>query len=145
MVNHSGFYWSKRWRGGSGISWTTCKSFEPRSRQITMPVPHQSVFTGRMPFLLPNQKHQITKGIWSKKTWPKSGACCAPFHEGAGFPSNTMSPWPRSTSIPTHRPSGILIHPTVWPQYTNVTDRTDKRTVLQNRANYYLYLSPKGR
>jgi len=21
-------------------------------------------------------------------------------------------------------PSGILIHPTVWPQYTNVTDRT---------------------
>ena len=21
-------------------------------------------------------------------------------------------------------PSGILIHPTIWPQYTNVTDRT---------------------
>jgi len=23
-------------------------------------------------------------------------------------------------------PSFILIHPTVWPQYTNVTDRTDR-------------------
>ena len=40
--NHSGFYWSKRWRGGSGIRWTICKSFTPRSRWITMPVPHHS-------------------------------------------------------------------------------------------------------
>jgi len=28
--------------GGSGISWTKCKSSAPRSRQITMPVPHHS-------------------------------------------------------------------------------------------------------
>ena len=28
---------------GSGISWTICKS-APRSRQITMPAPHHSVF-----------------------------------------------------------------------------------------------------
>ena len=60
-VNHSGFYWSKRWWGGSGISWTICKSFAPRSRQITMPVPHHSVFTGCMPFLLPNQWRQSTE------------------------------------------------------------------------------------
>ena len=33
-VIHYGFYWSKRWWSGSGISWTTCKSFAPRSRQI---------------------------------------------------------------------------------------------------------------
>jgi len=39
--------------------------------------------------------------------------------EGVGSPSNTMLPGPRPTSIS----SGILIHPTVWPQYTNVTDR----------------------
>jgi len=25
-------------------------------------------------------------------------------------------------------PSFILIHPTVWPQYANVTDRTDRQT-----------------
>jgi len=30
-----------------------------------------------------------------------------------------MSPGPRPTSVL----SDILVHPTVWPQYTNVTDR----------------------
>ena len=46
---------------GSGISWAICKS-APRSRQTTMPAPHQSVFTGRMPFLPPNQQRQSTEG-----------------------------------------------------------------------------------
>jgi len=37
---------------GSGISWAICKS-----------APHPSiVFTGRMPFLLPNQQRQSTEG-----------------------------------------------------------------------------------
>jgi len=40
---------------------------------------------------------------------------------GAGSPSNTMLPGPRPTSVP----GGILIHPTVWPQCTNVTGRQD--------------------
>ena len=53
----------------------------------------------------------------------KEGGCCAPFG-GAGSPSNTMWQGPRSTSIP----SFILIHPAIWPQYTNVTDRTDRQT-----------------
>ena len=44
---------------GRGISWAICKS-APRSRQITMPAPHHSVFTGRMPLLPPNQQHQST-------------------------------------------------------------------------------------
>jgi len=39
-----------------------CKSFAPWSRQITMPVPHHSVFTSRIPFLPPNQQHQSTEG-----------------------------------------------------------------------------------
>jgi len=56
-VNHSGFYWSKRWWGGSGISWTICKSFAHHSRQISTPVPHHSVFTNQMPFLPPNRQH----------------------------------------------------------------------------------------
>ena len=67
----------------------------------------------------------------------KVGGCCAPFHGGAGSPSNTVWPGPRPASIP----SGILINLTVWPQYTNVTDRTDRqrsdsigRTVLQTVA-----------
>ena len=36
---------------GSGISWAICKS-----------APHHSVFTGRMPFLPPNQQRQSTEG-----------------------------------------------------------------------------------
>ena len=43
------------------------------------------------------------------------GGLCPPFWRGeAGSPSNTMSPAPRPTSVP----SGILIYPAaVWPQY----------------------------
>jgi len=46
---------------GSGISWAICKSAF-RSRQIAMTAPHHSVFTGRMPFLPPNQQHQSSEG-----------------------------------------------------------------------------------
>jgi len=42
--------------------------------------------------------------------------------EGTRSPLNTMWPEPRPNSVP----SGILIHPAVWPQYTNVTDRQDR-------------------
>jgi len=46
---------------------------------------------------------------------PKSGGLLCPFHGGgAGSPSNTKWPGPRSTSVP----SGVFIHPAVWPQYT---------------------------
>jgi len=33
----------------------------PRSGLITTPAPHHSVFTGRMPFLPPNQQRQSTE------------------------------------------------------------------------------------
>jgi len=46
---------------GSEIHWAICKS-APCSRQITTPAPHRSVFTGRMPFLPPNQQCQSTEG-----------------------------------------------------------------------------------
>ena len=45
---------------GSGISRAIRKS-APHSREITTPTPHRSVFTGRMPFLPPNQQHQSTE------------------------------------------------------------------------------------
>jgi len=47
---------------------------------------------------------------------------------GAGSPSNTMWPGP----MPTCMPSFILIHQTVWPQYTNVTDRQDRTGQTDN-------------
>ena len=46
---------------GNGISWAICKSAH-RCRQITTPALHRSVFTGRMPFLPPNQQRQSTEG-----------------------------------------------------------------------------------
>ena len=46
---------------------------------------------------------------------PFWGGALPPFWGGkAGSPSNTMSSWPRPTSVP----SGILIHTAVWPQET---------------------------
>ena len=45
---------------GSGISWAMCKS-APRSRQITVPAPHCSVFYRRMPFLPPNHSVKALK------------------------------------------------------------------------------------
>jgi len=47
---------------GSGISWAICKS-ATRSRQITMSIPHHSVFfSGRMLFQPPNQQCQSIEG-----------------------------------------------------------------------------------
>jgi len=48
--------------GCSGISWTIRKQSAPRSRQITTPTPHQSILTGRMLFLTPNQQCQSSRG-----------------------------------------------------------------------------------
>ena len=46
---------------GSSISWAICKSAS-RSRHITTPTPHHSIFTGRMPFVPANQQRQGTEG-----------------------------------------------------------------------------------
>jgi len=45
---------------GSGIS--ICKQSAARSRLVTTPTPHHSVFTGRMLFLTRNQQCQSTEG-----------------------------------------------------------------------------------
>ena len=45
----------------SGISWAICKS-APSSRQNHASTPPLNFFTGRMPFLLPNQQRQSTQG-----------------------------------------------------------------------------------
>ena len=64
---------------------------------------------------------------------PKIGGLLCPFGGGeAGFPSNTMWPGPR----PTCMPSFVMIHSTVWPQYTNVTDRQDNDPIAQGEPFY---------
>jgi len=71
---------------------------------------------------------------------------CVPLLVWAGSPFNTQWPGPRRTCMP----SFILVRPTVWPQYTNVTDRTDRetgqwsdfitRTVLQMVAQKWILI-----
>jgi len=73
----------------------------------------------------------IHRAVWPQQTWgenwemavplwgelaKKWGVLCPLFRgtAGTGSPSNTMSPGPRPTSVP----SDILIHPAVWPQQT---------------------------
>ena len=73
-----------------------------------------------------------SNGQWEDSEWLTSRQCLCPvgalssdyspkdmvinwacsFSGGDRSPSNTMSPGPRPTSVP----SGILIHPVVWPQ-----------------------------
>ena len=53
---------------GSGISWAICKS-APCSKQTPCQHPTTQFFTGRMPFLPPNQQRQSTessKAVWSE-------------------------------------------------------------------------------
>jgi len=74
--------WKQETVSGSGISWAICKS-APHSRQ---PCQHPTTqfFTGRMPFLLPNQQRQSTegmKGSWKflKSPWvPPHPNCVCP-------------------------------------------------------------------
>ena len=61
----------------SGWQWHQlgiCKS-APRSRQITTSAPHHSFFTGRMPFLPPNQQRQSTEGTMDQIV---KKICCLP-------------------------------------------------------------------
>jgi len=62
--------------------------------------------------------------IHRQQIWAENWGAGPLWGGGAGSPSNTMWPAPR----PTCTPSFILIHSTVWPQYTNVADKTDRQT-----------------
>ena len=79
---------------GNGISWAVCKS-APRSRQITTPALHHSVFTVRMPFVPPNQQRQSTKGrlFYTKQCGLMSQSLLRPL----------ASILPSSLSVPTCR------------------------------------------
>jgi len=73
----------------------------------------------------------------------KVGCCCTPFRGAARSPSNTMSPGPR----PTSAPSGILIHSTVCPQYTDKTYIQDRQTGQRSnsiRRTVLQMVTPKG-
>ena len=66
-----------------------------------------------------------------EQSGPKSELLLCPFPWGELGPHLTHCLLDRGISIP----SGILIHPAVSPQYTNVTDRTDRQ---DRQAGWFL-------
>jgi len=69
---------------------------------------------------LPTMWHLDPSVIWPQQIRAKNWGLCPFGGGGAASPSKAMWPGPMPTCIS----SFTLIHPTVWPQYTNVTDRT---------------------
>jgi len=82
----------------------------------------------------------IHLAIWPKEIWAENCGGCAPL--GEGEMGIHLTQCGQGRGLPACQlPSFILIHPTVWPQYTNVADRQDRqrsdsvgRTVLQTVA-----------
>jgi len=68
----------------------------------------------------------ILPAVWPQQTWAENWGLCPLFVGAAEFSSNTMWPELRSTSMPS------CIHPAIWPQYTNVTDKTDRTGQTDN-------------
>jgi len=72
------------------------------------------------------------------------GLLSGSFRGGAGSPSNTMTIWlgPRSTSVP----SGVFIHPAVWPQDMNrkLRPHLTQRRLGQGLPPYW-HLDPSSR
>jgi len=52
--------------------------------------------------------------VWPQQTWAEKWGLVCTFLGGAWFPSNTMWPGSRPTSVR----SGIVIHPAAWRQQT---------------------------
>jgi len=140
--------------------WTTSNQFievvyfcaRVLTEKNTSPVDHQSVSQHKEPCTFPLSHQHFTSvitffyrinlklswtakirllyGLGNKFGLAANGASFGPIFGEAESSSNTMWPGPRTTSMP----SFILIHPTVLPQYTNVTDsqtdtQTDRTTV----------------
>jgi len=89
---------------GSGISWAICKS-APRSRQITTPAPTTQFFTGRMPFLPPNQQRQSTEGQFHS-----TSVSVKSFSHGLPITGRVPVTWPTPTDVIVHRFSSVAWH-----------------------------------
>ena len=118
----------------SGPKWGCCVPFR---RELG---PHVTIPPGPRPTSVYNKWYSDRSSRLATIDMGRKvgGGCCAPFRGGgAGSPSNTMSPGPRPTSVP----SGIFIHPTIWPQYTYVTDRQTAQRSPSHMANRTKLLS----
>jgi len=92
--------------------------------------PSNTMWPGPRPTSLPSGI-LVHRAVWPQQTLAENWGVC-PFGGANGYPfwgrravspSNTVLPLSRPTSVP----SFILIHPIVWPQYTNVSSRQTGR------------------
>jgi len=87
-----------------------CASF--RDGELGLHLTQCRLGRGLAPYQVASSIH---RAVWPQYTRAKIVWWgCAFFSGGAGSPSNTKSPGTRPTSIP----SGVLVHPAVWPQQT---------------------------
>jgi len=77
--------------------------------------PHLTQYDGPMQVYIRTKWHLVLPSrLATTDMGRRVGGGAVPLFRGAGSPSNTMSPALRPTSVP----SGILIHPAVWPKHT---------------------------
>jgi len=96
--------WAENW-GGPPPLFGGKGSWVPSNTKSHVPS-HSSVPSGIL----------IHPAIWPQQIWAENWGLRSPLGRGAGSPSNTMWPGPKPTCMPN-----------VWPQYSNVADRTDRQ------------------
>jgi len=87
--------------------------------------PSNTISSGPRPTSIPSSI-LIHAAIWPQRTWAKDWGTVPLFGEG-----NWVPIWHNVAGAEAYMSSLILIRPTVWPQYTNVTDRQTNRTDRQ--------------
>ena len=121
---------------GSGVSWAICKS-APRSRQITTPAPHRTVFTGRCPSCHPTN---------SVKALKAKGGCCITAAVFSAWLMSTTGAWTSSSCH--HWQTDALLPPSPSPssRYYAATPGTRLLQVLIC-SRYYIrcYSFPQRR
>ena len=109
---------------GSGISWTICKQSAPRSTQITSPTHHQSIFIGRMLFLMPNQQCQSIEGMKAHFShWRIMNCCLVLFLEPSVLwrcwlgGRKGIQPVKLSGGVPEWLPVWSEVQTCIWPSW----------------------------
>ena len=116
---------------GSGISWATCKS-APRSRQMTMPAPHHSVFY--RPNALPATQPTASKHWKQKKSTER-------IYNLSGYLLEALWNSPTFSTMLCGTPTHVVLCTSnidCWPCYqytTNVIAKMFKMTFKKNKKS----------
>ena len=102
------------------------------AHHLWQPSTHHNVNIPQSQWQLHTRAQQLLRWatVWPQYTVRKVGRLLYPFPWGGSWvPNPHLTQCHLGLDLRYSVPSGILIHPTVWPKYTNVTDRQDRTTV----------------